>query len=117
MKNTRMLAGMIAGLLALGPVGTNAAGVIAGKIVAVRVDRDGRAMAFFDQRIGSTPPACVHDAYKSALSFDASTPGGKAVLAAVLMARANGATVTAYGRGACDVYGGHVEDWDYGVTN
>jgi hypothetical protein len=91
-----------------------AAGVVVGKVIAVRVDSNGRGMVFFDQPIGGTPPSCVHPAYLNALSFDA-TSGGKSVLAAALAAKATGETVTAYGLGACVNYNNNwVEDWNYG---
>lgn len=71
----------------------------------------------FAQNISGTPATCRHpSAYNNALAFDANTPGGKAILAIALSAKATGAPVSANGNGTCAVYGGaHVEDWDYGV--
>lgn len=49
-----------------------------------------------------------------ALSFDATTGGGKAIMAAALPAKATGVAVTAYGTGTYGIYGGtHVEDWSH----
>lgn len=107
--------GVSLALLAL-PQASHAAGVVSGaKVTLVRVDRSGLGMVFFDRPIGNTPPDCRHPAYYSALSFDTRTPGGRAILALALATRSSGAEITVYGSGRCDIYGGHVEDWDYGV--
>lgn len=85
------------------------------KIETIRVDNDGRAMVFFDQEIAGTPPPCVHEAYKRALGFDASSEGGKAVLSMALTAKTTGSSVTAHGLGICGTYGGSViETWNHG---
>lgn len=73
-------------------------------------------MVMFDQLIAGTPATCVHPAYTNALSFNATTGGGKAIMAMALTAKTTGASVEVYGTGACGIYGGaHVEDWNYGV--
>jgi hypothetical protein len=83
-------------------------------VVQIRVDSNGQGMIFFDQTFVGTPAACGQDSvYKSALAFNATT--GKAALAMALAAKATGATVAAYGTGACSVYGDFVEDFAYGV--
>ena len=94
-----------------------AAGSIASaKVIQVRVDQDGRGMVVFDQPVGGTPATCIHPAYANALSFNASTGGGRAIMAMALTAKSTGATLTVYGTGSCGIYGGaHVEDWFYGV--
>lgn len=96
----------------------NAQGVVdSAKIIQVRIDQDGKGMVVFDRLIGGTPATCVHPTYKNALSFDATTNGGKAIMAVALSAKATGVAVTAYGTGTCGIYGGaHVEDWSYGVV-
>lgn len=84
-------------------------------VIQVRVDADGRGMIFFDQPLG-TPSACGQDSsYKNALAFSATS--GKAALAMALSAKATGATVGAYGTGACGVYGDYVEDFAYGMMH
>ena len=90
-------------------------GAVQGRVVDIRVDRSGLGMVIFDQPIGGTPPGCVHAAYSNALAFDTTTPGGKAILAAALAAKAGGDMVTAYGTGECTSYGNAwAEDWAYG---
>lgn len=95
----------------------NAAGVVdSAKVIQVRIDQDGKGMVVFDKVIGGAPATCIHPAYVNALSFDATTSGGKAIMAVALAAKATDVTITVYGTGACGVYGGaHVEDWSYGV--
>lgn len=94
-----------------------AAGAIgSAKVINVRIDQDGKGMVIFDQPIAGTPATCVHPAYTNALSFNTTTGGGKAIMAMALTAKTTGASVTVYGTGACEIYGGaHVEDWSYGV--
>jgi hypothetical protein len=95
--------------LAAGSVGS-------AKVVQVRIDQDGRGMVVFDQTIGGTPATCVNPAYTNALAFNATTGGGKGILAMALTAKTSGSLITAYGTGTCTIYGGaHVEDWTYGV--
>jgi hypothetical protein len=88
--------------------------VINAKVTEVRIDADGKGMVFFDQPIGGTPPSCVISYYASALAFNASTAGGKAIMAAALTAKATGAKTIVYGSGACGNYGAYVEDWSTG---
>ena len=86
------------------------------KVIQVRIDQDGKGMAIFDQQVGGTPATCVHPAYTNAFSFDATTAGGKAIMAMALTAKTTDARVNVYGNGTCGIYGGaHVEDWLYGV--
>jgi hypothetical protein len=94
-----------------------AAGTITATVTSVRVDSNGKGLVTFAQAIGGTPPGCVVGAYASALAFDATTAGGKAVLALALTAKATGVTVSAFGLGTCAVYGSYVEDWNYGTAN
>lgn len=90
------------------------------KVTQIRVDRNGRAMIFFDQNLkaspeGAAPLDCVHSSYKSALAIDTREEGSAAVLSMALAAKATGALVTAYGNGQCGIYGGNVvETWNYG---
>lgn len=95
-----------------------AAGVIhSAKVLHIRIDQDGKGMVVFDQQVGNTPASCANVHYANAFSFNASTPGGKGIMAMVLAAKAAGTPITAYGTGACAVYGGaHVEDWSYGIS-
>lgn len=97
----------------------HAAGQVGGaKVIQVRIDQDGKGMVVFDQQVGGTPATCVHSAYTNALSFNAATGGGKAIMAMALTAKATGVAVTVYGNGTCGIYGGaHVEDWSYGVMH
>jgi|SRR5882724_1728647 len=92
-------------------------GSVSGKVVAVRVDQNGIGMVTFDQPVTGAPASCRHPAYANALSFDSNTAGGRTIAAAALAAKATGDTVSAYGTGACTIYGGAwVEDWSYGVV-
>jgi len=86
------------------------------KVIAVRVDVDGRGMVVFDRDITGGFATCRNEsAYKNALAFGPDT-GGKNVLAFALSAKATGATVTVYGDGTCSINGGaHVENWSYGI--
>lgn len=86
-------------------------------VTQVRIDQDGRGMVVFEQQLGGTPATCVHPAYTNALSFDANTAGGKAIMAMALAAKASATRITAYGNATCSIYGGaNVEDWMYGVN-
>lgn len=69
----------------------------------------------FEAVIAGTPPSCVIAPYANALSFNATTSGGKAIMVWALAAKASGSNVTAYGTGACGIYGSYVEDLSYGV--
>ncbi|MCW8879702.1 MAG: hypothetical protein OQK04_15685 [Kangiellaceae bacterium] len=96
-----------------------AAGNVANaKIINVRVDDNGKAMIIFDRDVSGTPPGCVHSAYKNAFAIDASTDGGKAVLALALSTMSRKANISVYGQGVCGVYGGsYIETWSYGVSS
>lgn len=71
----------------------SAAGIVSGKVIQIRVDRDGTGRVFFEQPVVSSPPGCVHPAYTSALAFDVNLSGGKAIMAVALNAKSTGATV------------------------
>lgn len=74
-------------------------------------------MVVFDKPVNNSP-GCINPAYKSALAFDASTAGGKAIMAMALTAKNTGQIIGAYGSGACSIYyGNNVEDWYYGNVN
>jgi hypothetical protein len=90
--------------------------VINAKVILVRADQSGLGMVVFDKLVNGSP-ACINAAaYTNALSFNSNTAGGKAIMTMALTAKATGATIEAYGTGACGNYGGaHVEDWSYGV--
>lgn len=111
-----MIARIVASVLLTGIAAQALAfGSVTAKVVDIRVDRNGLGMVIFDQPIAGSPPSCVHVAYTNALSFDANTAGGKAILAAALVAKASGDTVNAYGTGECANYGNAwAEDWSYG---
>ena len=94
-----------------------AGGVLAGKVITVRVDEDGRGVVTFDTAATGTPPACVSAPYRASLAFNVADPGGKGVLALALSAKALGTPVVAYGSGGCNVYAAVMEDWTYGVAN
>ncbi len=94
-----------------------AAGVLAGKVITVRVDEDGRGVVTFDAAATGTPPACVTASYRASLAFNLADPGGKGVLAMALAAKALGTPVVAYGTGNCNTYSAVMEDWSYGVAN
>lgn len=114
---SRLLFACILALLTIVPARSYAAGVIANaKVTEVRIDSNGWGMVFFDVLVAGTPPSCVHPAYKNALAFDANTAGGKAIMAVALSAKAAGSIVHVYGLGTCNIFGGHVEDWSYGVS-
>ena len=94
-----------------------AAGSVDGKVIQVRMDKNGWGMVIFDQALGGTPPSCVGAPYANALAFDSNTAGGKAIAAMALTAKATASPITVYGTGACSVYGAYLEDWSYGVIH
>jgi hypothetical protein len=99
------------------PAAFSAGALYGTTVVGVRVDGNGKGVVFFSQPIAGTPPSCVISTYNNGLAFDATTDGGKAVLAWALSAKAAGTSVAyVFGTGACSVYTGSVEDWYYGVT-
>lgn len=103
-------------LASLIPCQVFAAGYVNATVAMVRIDQSGRGMVFFDQNIGGTPPGCVISNYRSALGFDTSTAGGRAIYAMALAAKATGAAISVSGLGTCTIFGGFVEDWDTGVV-
>lgn len=62
-------------------------GSVEGKVLDVRIDRDGRGIIKFDGPIEREPASCRVAAYSSHFSFDASTDGGKAIYTMALAAR------------------------------
>lgn len=90
-----------------------AAGSVSAHITSVRVDSTGTGIIYFDQPIGGTPPTCVQSGYANALSFDANTAGGRAILAAALASRALGNQIYALGKGTCTIYASTVEDLSF----
>lgn len=84
------------------------------KITTIRVDSDGKGIITFDKLL-ETPIGCIHPAFVASLSFDATTPGGKAILAAAIAAKNAGSPIqSAFGTGSCTNYGGSwVEDLSY----
>jgi hypothetical protein len=80
-------------------------------VTYIRVDADGKGIIYFDQPVGSSPPACVISAYVNALAFN-SGAGGKSVLATALAAKAQDRPMNVYGSGGCGNYGAYVEDVD-----
>ncbi|MEH6419908.1 hypothetical protein [Pseudomonas sp. CGJS7] len=106
-------------LIALGLSFQAAAATVSNaKITVIRVDSSGLGMITFDKPLDA-PAACIHPAYTASLSFDATTPGGKAILATAIAAKnANSTISSAYGTGACGNYGGSwVEDLSYFHVN
>ena len=87
-------------------------GSVYAKVTAVRIDASGMGMVFFDQQVTGSP-SCVTGAYAYALAFSGS--GGKSVMALALWAKTTNTSISVYGTGACNVYGGIVEDWFYGL--
>lgn len=79
----------------------------------VRIDKDGRGFVGFTSSL-SGRPACVDTGYENALSFDASTAGGKAIFSMLVAAKAVGSRIYAKGTGTCDNYVGVVETWAWG---
>lgn len=82
----------------------------------VRVDKNGHGYVSFAQPLQSTPPACVSSTWSSVLAFDATTAGGKAILALALTAKATGKPIWAQGTGQCTIYS-QMEDWSFGLVN
>ena len=79
-----------------------AVGVTQG-VTVVNVDArsDGSFLVSFSQGI-TTPPPCAAELNR--MTGNASTPGGKAVLAVAMLAYSTGSTVFAQGTGACTEY-------------
>lgn len=90
-----------------------AGGYATSTISSVRVDADGRGLIEFVQPIGGTPPSCVASGFNTMMAFNASTAGGKAILANALAAKATGAQVIVAGAGTCTNYSNVMEDVAY----
>ena len=91
-----------------------ASGTATAHVTNVRVDQSGKGIVYFDQNLVGSP-ACTVAGYENGLAFDASTPGGKAILARALAAKATGDLIKVIGTGTCTIYGGTwAEDWLYG---
>ncbi|MBL8269951.1 hypothetical protein [Steroidobacter sp.] len=98
--------------LVFGYTSSALAGSVTSTVASIRVDADGKGMIFFNQAISGTL-SCRDSGYASALSFDSTTAGGKSILATALAAKASGATLSAVGTAACNVYGNWVEGLSY----
>lgn len=90
-----------------------AAGKVTSTVENVRVDRSGKGIIDFSTPL-ETPADCRNVAYSSHLSFDTSTPGGKAIYSMALAAASSGKKITAYGTGSCLDYANTVESMSYG---
>lgn len=93
------------------------AGYADSQISAVRVDKSGKGYVVLVQAPTGTVAECRDSTYSKHLAFDTGTPGGRAVLALVLTAHAQGASIAAYGTGTCTFYPTEphrIEDWSYG---
>lgn len=114
MKKTLRNLAVIA--LALICAAAQAAGTAANPVVVhVRVDASGAGMVVFD-RVLTSSPGCITSSFNNALAFDMSTNAGKAVMALALTAWISSKPLAAvYGKATCSIYGGSVEDWDYGL--
>ena len=77
----------------------------------VRVDRNGKGYVAFTQAI-TNRAACA--TYTQHFSFDATTPGGSAVLSLTLAAKAAGKRIYASGTNTCLEYPNVVESWNWG---
>ncbi len=75
-----------------------------GKVVDVRIDRDGRGIVKFDRLIALEPAVCSSADYNSHFSFDTTTDGGKAIYSLALTALASGKSIYAIGTGVCNDY-------------
>lgn len=78
------------------------------KIANIRVDKSGLGIITFDISVPGLA-SCSHPYYYNAASFNVNTPGGKAILATALLAKAQNLFVSMQGAGACTEYGGVVE--------
>lgn len=81
----------------------------------VRVDSTGLGYVQFTTPLTGTPPACTQSDYVKVLSFDTNTPGGKAILATVLQAKATDGIIYARGSGTCANYS-VMESWTWGYV-
>jgi len=83
----------------------------------VRVDKDGRGFVRFSGQL-INPSDCINETngnFLSALAFDTTTDGGRAIMSLVLTAKASGKLVYAKGTGGCTIYGNTLEDWSFGT--
>jgi len=104
-SSRRRVSGMIATLLLASAGGAHALSSVTGAtIVNVDTRSNGLFLVTFSQP-ATTPPACV--SVTNRMTGNASTPGGKAVLATAMLAFSTGSRVAlAEGTGACSEYVG-----------
>lgn len=88
-------------------------GAANGKVIDVRVDKNGWGMIKFDSPIAHQPASCTSPSYTSHFSFDTNKEGGKAIYSMALMALATGKRVSAFGTGLCEQYSNIVESLSY----
>jgi len=87
----------------------------------IRVDATAKGLVTFKTALASHGACCASSSScnPASLAFDASTPGGEAVLALVTAAKLGGQKINAIGKGTCTVYPGPSgtvsEDWTYGT--
>jgi|SRR6185437_12415866 len=115
MKRVRGIAAILSWLISSNAFAIGAATNVT--VTDVRVDADGKGMAFFSAPLGSAQPTCVLSGYANALAFDTNTAGGRSILAFVLAAQSSGTVIKGvFGYGTCNVYGSTVEDWHYATS-
>ena len=108
MKNTSLILILLA-ILSMS-MNVNAGTINGAKIVNVRVDYSGKGIIKFDKAIVDGA-SCVTSTFKSHLSFDSTTEGGKIIYASAMAAKLNESKVSASTLGKCKTYNGsYVED-------
>jgi hypothetical protein len=85
-----------------------------GEVAQIRVDKSGKGYVMFKTNLVGTPATCTQAMYAAVLAFDTNEPGGRAIYALVLAAKASGKRISAKGTGLCDTYEATIEDWNYG---
>ncbi len=90
---------------------SHAVGTVSGNIEKIRVDHGpGTAMIYFTADVTGDYANCRGDSYKNVLAIKFDTPGGREALGVALVAYATKVSVTANGKGHCNVYGGSVAE-------
>lgn len=88
-----------------------AAGTVSGTVEKIRVDHGpGMAMIYFSNNISGDHGDCRGGVYKNVLSVDLEAKGGSEALSVALAAYATKASIKAYGKGHCNVYGDGVAE-------
>jgi len=85
----------------------------------VRVDKDGKGFVRFSGQL-INPSDCIDETngnFLSALAFDTTTEGGRAIMSLALAAKASDKLVYAKGTGNCTIYGNRLEDWSWGYVH